>query len=227
MTKPVSAGRRETDHRQASHQLYSNQASAGPGYYGILGLLQREALFGIQLLLAFSIAYTTVQLTRNFIISSGFLPNPASSYAARVFWPTPNLAFLPKPVAPQTVQTHKAKPSLKITHSNLAQGGKAQQPVRLQSQPFQQANAYRWAPPLSSHNTLIKAYKPSSKVVTSKYPRSARPVKLASSQAKAKLSQPVQKIQQILKKDYKVSKLKSYDEYMSWVRKTLKDYKGG
>lgn len=245
----LPAHREPSDH---SRQWYQTDRNASPSVGQVKGdlfqLMRREVIFCLQLVLAFSVSYTAVQLTRDLLSRSGMIAPSPSSYSARVFWPENTLALFPKPVVPaaQAAEQNAASPKPVTPAAKLAAAPPAkpslsrtpearrQAAASLHITPLRNQNAYRWATPARSQ------YQPRPQA-----PRytARRPVRVAARPQPPKalyrrsprvaavrpapVSPAVRPIRRILNEDYKVSKLKSYEEYMSWVRKTLKDYNGG
>lgn len=282
--------RRDSHH--SSHRYQPNRLpshSAGQVLSNFWQLLQHEAVFGLQLLLAFSVSFSAVQLTRSWISHTGMFAAKPTAYSARVFWPENTLAILPSQ-ASQIGQAGQTAPAVRPKQAKApAQTGQsapklAAAPEKSALKPFQTASldmakASAKAPDLihpalaggAAKAPAVKAEpKPSEpiRVAVSRTPANHqtrlnlnpnrsftwsaprakqqpsfhRPAQLA--KAKAQQSYRVaarqeiqrtaarqrheavmQPLRKMLHDDYKVAQLKSYDEYMGWVRKTLKTYK--
>lgn len=242
MNKTSLPVRRASDHSRPSHHNANPNLSVGQTFGNLFQLLQREAVFGLQLLLAFSVSYTAVQLTRSWISQSGmFAPAPAV-YSARVFWPENTMAIFPKPQTAPAAQPPKAaarandEPKSMPKHDDSVKLAVTRTPPKVQTTSARlhmrpAHNAYRWAAPKPRYvpRTAYRAYAARPAVRQSVRPRPVyrKPVQVAARPQPVAPSKQIQPISRMLHNDYKVSKLKSYNEYMSWVRKTLKSYNGG
>ena len=243
---------RRADH-QSNRPWYQTERtpsfSVGQTFGEMVRILQREAVFGLQLLLAFSVSYTAVQLTRSWLSHTGVFTPAANVTSARVFWPENTLAIFPKPQTANPAQMANASATsqspaqarqasgvngstapfeLAVTHSL---GNHPQPAARLHIN----STTYHWAAPRPSYVPRLKgqAYAASrrqarvARLPRSQYQRSYQVAASRPRLTKAGPSRSVQPIRRMLREEYKVSKLKSYEEYMNWVRKTLRDYKGG
>ncbi|PKL79214.1 MAG: hypothetical protein CVV27_02140, partial [Candidatus Melainabacteria bacterium HGW-Melainabacteria-1] len=115
----LPAHRETSEHnRQLSQAEHMPLLSVWQSFGPLTRILQREAVFGLQLLLAFSVSYTAVQLTRGWLSESGIFAPAPSVYSARVFWPENTLAIFPKPQT--TVQTAAPTEPVKPTQTQAA-----------------------------------------------------------------------------------------------------------
>lgn len=260
----LPANREPLNHSPQLNQIAS-KSSVGQTFNDFYKILQREAFFGLQLLLAFSVSYTAVQLTRGWLSESGMVAPTPSSYSARVFWPENTLALFPKPSQPGAAvpestlkgaeaslaslnhlnQSTQAKADLKSQAAAKALAADAptptvtrtasRTPVRLYTSPLKNQQAYRWAAtkPRNTARYLAQSRYNARRPVQQaarRRPVYRAPVRVAvqpKAAVKQRLNPAVRPVQRVLSQDYRVSQLKSYDEYMIWVRRTLKEYKGG
>lgn len=276
--------RRDSHH--SSHRYQPNRLSshsAGQVLSHFWQLLQHEAVFGLQLLLAFSVSFSAVQLTRSWISHTGMFAAKPAAYSARVFWPENTLAILPSQASQvgQTGQTAQAAARKSQPVTKLA----AAAPDKATLKPFQAASldmAKASAQTPAMIHPAVPATPPAKAPAVKAEPKPSEPIRVAVSRtpanhqtrlnlnqnrsftwsaprakhqpgfhrpaqlAKAKAQQSyrvaarqeiqrtaarqrheavMQPLRKMLHDDYKVAQLKSYDEYMGWVRKTLKSYK--
>lgn len=263
--KTLLPAHRETiDHSPQMYQT-DRSTSVGQTFSDFFKLLQREALFGLQLLLAFSVSYTAVQVTRGWLSESGMIAPEPSTYSARVFWPENTLALFPKPTQAQdtpqvalqgvasslvnltrAAEAYANEPEHKTNKDSKTQIAVTPTPVtrsvaktsaRLHTSPLKNQQAYRWAAAKPRYTARYVAQQPryiAKRPVAQAarrqpvYKTPARvAVKPRATTTARTLNPAVRPVQRVLTQDYRVSKLKSYDEYMSWVRRTLREYKGG
>lgn len=241
--------RRETHHSQHGQQAKSFQHSAGQSLGDFWQLLQREAVFGLQLILVFSVSFTAVQLTRSWFSHTGMFAATPAAYSARVFWPENALSILPSPASkvptasakaatriatvPQSPQPKPAanppvtkSPAVSQAPLHVALGhSAASQPARVDLRPNR---AYSWAAPRAKRQPSFQTARSIAPAVKAKrYQVAAQRALQTTVTARRRHDAVMAPLKKMLHEDYKVAKLKSYDEYMSWVRKTLKTYQGG
>jgi hypothetical protein len=225
--------------------------SVGQIWAELMPILQREAVFGLQLLLAFSVSYTAVQMSRTWLSQSGMIAPAPSVYSARVFWPENTLALFPKPIAPVAAAVNEApKPNkastitkqpvddktmldkpiqIAVTRTPVTQQNTR---IRLQTSPQRSYSAYRWANPSPRYIAQPRYVRRPAAVrkpaVVRQRQQPKAPTQIAQKpRVQASQNASLRPIQRMLREDYQVSRLKSYDEYMKWVKQTLKDYNGG
>ncbi|MGV3522633.1 MAG: hypothetical protein ACO1RX_00330 [Candidatus Sericytochromatia bacterium] len=207
-------------------------------------MLQREVFFVVQLIAIFSVSFTAMQISRNWLAASGFINSTASTQNARIFWPSNVLTIFPQPerlsldtaaIASVTLgKTHisSERPAPQLTPSRSTQVAQHQVQVTRTRQynkmRVQQAtrNPYRWAP---QRKAVPSNKLPAARVRQAQAPRiAAYTPPSTKALTKPKVTPASRPIRRILREDYQVPHpQQSYNSYMQWVRNTLQEYKPG
>lgn len=179
-----------------------------------------ELRFGMQLLIIFSFCVMTGQLTKQFM-NQTVLGQTGSSSSAITLDPRRNSApetQTPNPMAAQRAEklaklealspAPTATPAQVKAATQLRRAPRSNPVRRPQYRPrpaLQYQQGYRTAaytPPKPKQRNISRAKAPT--------PRKPTPA--------------ARQVQSVLRNDYGVSANRSYDEYMGWVNKTLKEY---